>query len=253
MGDILGSLISTAGNVYTTERTNQANKQLAEYSYSKDLEMWNKQNAYNSPVEQMKRYEAAGLNKNLIYGQGSSGNAVQIPKYSAPHLEKPDIHIEGPTISDYTNLRMNEAQVDNVRANTQKIQEQTLAESMRNKLQNMNLLIETEAMAKGWKRNERFSQYRVRQNEPELKYWERAGKAYDAESKEIMLKVLEETKHELINQTRLKTSTMRENLESAKSGNMLKKYGIGANDNTIVRAALMLADRFGLDKLLPKK
>lgn len=40
---------------------------------------WNRkmvreQNEYNSPAQQMARYRAAGLNPNLIYGQGNSGN-----------------------------------------------------------------------------------------------------------------------------------------------------------------------------------
>lgn len=33
-----------------------------------DLELWNLANKYNSPVEQMKRYQEAGLNSNLVYG-----------------------------------------------------------------------------------------------------------------------------------------------------------------------------------------
>ena len=34
-----------------------------------NLELWNATNAYNSPVAQMQRYQDAGLNPNLIYGQ----------------------------------------------------------------------------------------------------------------------------------------------------------------------------------------
>jgi len=42
----------------------EQNKKLADYQYSKDLDMWNKGNLYNSPEEQMKRLKAAGLNPN---------------------------------------------------------------------------------------------------------------------------------------------------------------------------------------------
>lgn len=44
---------------------------------------WNRQNEYNSPAAQMLRLSAAGLNPNLMYGQGTTGNAAVI---SAPSL-----------------------------------------------------------------------------------------------------------------------------------------------------------------------
>lgn len=46
-------------------------------------EMWNKQNEYNSPKNQMKRYEEAGLNPQLIYGQGTPGNASAVQSKTA--------------------------------------------------------------------------------------------------------------------------------------------------------------------------
>lgn len=48
-------------------------------------------NTYNSPIEQMRRLEAAGLNPNLVYGQGVSGATGQTassqPKQDAPKGE----------------------------------------------------------------------------------------------------------------------------------------------------------------------
>lgn len=66
---------------------NRANMEMAKYAYSRDLEMWRRQNRYNSPEAQMRRFEEAGLNKNLIYGQGTPGNAAQLPRYQAPQME----------------------------------------------------------------------------------------------------------------------------------------------------------------------
>lgn len=40
-----------------------------------NLDLWNKQNEYNTPAAQMARMREAGLNPNLFYGQGTSGNA----------------------------------------------------------------------------------------------------------------------------------------------------------------------------------
>ena len=78
-----GDILNTLGSVYNTERTIKGQKELAEYAYTKDLEMWNRANEYNSPTAQMGRLKQAGLNPNLVYGNGSvSGNtSTQTPKY----------------------------------------------------------------------------------------------------------------------------------------------------------------------------
>lgn len=60
------------------------NMELAKYQYDKNLEMWNLQNQYNAPAAQMQRFRDAGLNPNLIYSQGSSGNASGMPEFHAP-------------------------------------------------------------------------------------------------------------------------------------------------------------------------
>lgn len=71
------------------------NKQQSEDEYARNLEQWNLENEYNSPSQQVARYQAAGLNPNLIYGTGSAsaGNASTSPqftaaKYNAPKAER---------------------------------------------------------------------------------------------------------------------------------------------------------------------
>lgn len=128
---IIGTALQVGGAIYSahvakrnTEKTIEANKALAEYSYSKDLEMWNRQNQYNSPEAQMARMQAAGLNPNMIYGSGSSGaagNASQMPKYNAPTVQynyKPIVDIPQ-MLAIYQDFRMRQAQIDNVKAGTE--------------------------------------------------------------------------------------------------------------------------------------
>lgn len=79
--------LANKANLAAVEATNKANMDLAEYQWSKNLEMWNLQNEYNSPKSQMQRFIEAGLNPNLIYGKGSSGNATSLPSYSAPRMQ----------------------------------------------------------------------------------------------------------------------------------------------------------------------
>lgn len=79
-------------NLRIARETNEANRQLAQYEWNRNLEMWNLQNQYNSPAAQMQRFKQAGLNPNLIYGQGNAGNATTLPRYSAPTMQPVTVH-----------------------------------------------------------------------------------------------------------------------------------------------------------------
>lgn len=60
------------------------NKMLQDNAFAHNVEMWNMQNAYNTPSAQMERLQAAGLNPNLVYGNGGATNtATDYPKYQA--------------------------------------------------------------------------------------------------------------------------------------------------------------------------
>lgn len=94
---LLGALVETGGALYdsaqnrkaakqNTDKTIAANLQQADLAYQRQVQMWNMQNEYNSPEAQMARFKAAGLNPNLIYGQGSAGNASSFPQYQPPQI-----------------------------------------------------------------------------------------------------------------------------------------------------------------------
>lgn len=76
-------VISAVGSIGGAIATNRANKKLAQYSHNKNVEMWKMQNEYNSPANQMARFQAAGLNPNMIYDKGTAGNAQTMPQYQA--------------------------------------------------------------------------------------------------------------------------------------------------------------------------
>lgn len=61
---VVGNVI---GNLVGAGIQSHSNMKLAKY-----------QNAYNTPAAQMKRYKDAGLNPNLVYTQGNSGNMSPI-------------------------------------------------------------------------------------------------------------------------------------------------------------------------------
>lgn len=118
----LGSGILNAGQSYLQQgwSLDQA-KKMSDYQYGKDLDMWNRNNAYNSPMEQMARLKAAGLNPNLVYGSGGvSGNTIpaSMPKYQAPGVryDAPPIFDLPSMISSYQDFKVKQAQIDNMRA-----------------------------------------------------------------------------------------------------------------------------------------
>lgn len=117
-GSLLGDMFNYATQKQQLEQQNQANRSMANYQYSKDLEMWNAQNEYNTPENQMLRLKEAGLNPNLIYGtgaKGATGNATgQLPKYNAPTIKKqfnPNINAPN-VIGQYVNLLLGTEQAD---------------------------------------------------------------------------------------------------------------------------------------------
>lgn len=111
-------LLDFAGNIISTNMTNKANKKMAEYSYSKDLEMWNRSNEYNNPANQMLRLKSAGLNPNLVYGSGSvvGNTSGQMPKYNSPTMNY-DFRMGNPMseLSTFQDLKIKQLQTDNLR------------------------------------------------------------------------------------------------------------------------------------------
>lgn len=61
---------------------------LMEQQNKYNLEMWKLQNEYNSPAAQMQRYQEAGLNPALMYGQVTPGNATNAPHMGTPQAPK---------------------------------------------------------------------------------------------------------------------------------------------------------------------
>lgn len=82
------SLIDARRQKKNIQIQNAQNMELAKYQFDRNQEMFDKANKYNEPAAQMDRYKQAGLNPNLIYSQGTPGNAPNtLPQYQRPQLE----------------------------------------------------------------------------------------------------------------------------------------------------------------------
>ena len=66
---VTGALISAGSSILDNLFKGGSQKR----AERQNIKFWNMQNAYNHPAEQMKRLLEAGLNPNLVYGQGVQG------------------------------------------------------------------------------------------------------------------------------------------------------------------------------------
>lgn len=93
-----GAIVNFLGGIYGQKEQQANNMELAQYQNRQNLKFWRMNNRYNTPAAQMQRYLDAGLNPNLIYGQGSPGNATSP---TAADIKPADIQ------SVYSNLGTN--------------------------------------------------------------------------------------------------------------------------------------------------
>jgi len=80
-----------------------------------NIDFWNLQNSYNTPQQQMQRYQEAGLNPALMYGNGTPGNAASAP--DAPtamplNHKAPDLNI-GSAFDTYFNTQTQAQRLSN--------------------------------------------------------------------------------------------------------------------------------------------
>lgn len=106
--------ITGGGSILTSGLNYMFNRKLAKYQYELDQQAIDRQNAYNSPIQQMARYKEAGLNPNMIYGSGgSAGNQSEVPRFDAPR-----VNFENPlqgALSTYFDARLKTAQEEDLK------------------------------------------------------------------------------------------------------------------------------------------
>lgn len=99
-------IFGAIGNVASTILQGQYNSRIAgeNYAYSRDLaalqnqyniDMWNLNNEYNSPKNQLQRLVEAGLNPNLAYGTVSSGNSQRPPEQVTGQYHRDTVDMRG--------------------------------------------------------------------------------------------------------------------------------------------------------------
>lgn len=84
IGTIVGSGINAGVGAAQNKKQRRHERQMADLAWEREVDMWNAQNEYNSPRNQMNRYSEAGLNPHLAVSGGNPGNASGTPTYQKP-------------------------------------------------------------------------------------------------------------------------------------------------------------------------
>lgn len=119
-----------AANIDMWNMNNQYNEYLWNKQNEFNIRMRDEQRAYDSPAAQMERFRQAGINPNAMFGNLSSGGAIDaasMPTSSAPSApssrgssfsvpSSPAAQFSGNPIGAYFDTKIKQAQVDNLRA-----------------------------------------------------------------------------------------------------------------------------------------
>lgn len=117
-----GAAIAGEGiNAFSTGKQNKKSRKFAREMYGRQradaLADWNLQNEYNSPAAQMERLKAAGLNPNLVYGNGAdaqSQGTIRSSGVPGAEFRAPQFH-PGDVMASYFDAKIKQAQYDNLR------------------------------------------------------------------------------------------------------------------------------------------
>lgn len=118
------ALAGFASNAFFGKRQHEYNMELARYQTEANERYQREQNEYNSPKNQMSRFQEAGLNPNLIYGQGNPGNQSAPTKtadYGKVDFQRMAIN----PVEMFSNARLMQSQVQAIDANVVKTQAQS--------------------------------------------------------------------------------------------------------------------------------
>lgn len=81
----IGSLAGQIGQAISQKKQNEAQRKWATeqqtLAWKRNLEQWKRENEYNDPSQQMARLKAAGLNPNMVYGDGATTQAASSPTF----------------------------------------------------------------------------------------------------------------------------------------------------------------------------
>lgn len=240
---------SALGNYAITAASNRRQykyqTQAMELQQQYNKELWDYQNAYNTPQQQMERLKAAGLNPYLIYGSGASGGGTagsiaptEVPVRQAATGQIPDIGAR------YMDARLRDVQYNATKQATENAAIKADLMQQEQALNNLKLMRESlrsknyKALTDAEKQTAEF----VARRSAELFANEKSrGSLMDQTLRQRgqMFGMDVAKKGEEIRAAELEN-------EFKQNRNHLAKYGIYQSDNFLFRAMVVKARRMGM-------
>jgi len=123
---LAGSVINAGSQLGTNSSQLSYSREMYDKQRADALADWTRQNEYNSPKQQMIRFKEAGLNPNMVYGNGVEANSGAMPRQSNLAPSKPEFQAVDPqsTLAQYQNLQQSKQQTDNLRKQAELIDAQ---------------------------------------------------------------------------------------------------------------------------------
>lgn len=150
---ILGAIAAagTLAGIYNSftgpSRQGRHNMKLARFQAAANERYQDRQNQYNTPANQMRRFKEAGLNPHLAYNQGNPGN--QASPLTHPTIQPADYQSNAATaalIPLYNQTRMTSAQVGAKEADTAKTVADTELKKIQKAVLEKNPLLDPSAL-----------------------------------------------------------------------------------------------------------
>lgn len=113
--------VSSLGNSFVS---NAQSKKLMAKQFHYQKKMWQMENEYNKPLNQMARLQEAGLNPNLVYGNGATALGGSMGSVSQPSAAGLDINPIN-DMSNYQSIVNMMKQEDQIGATTTQIKDNT--------------------------------------------------------------------------------------------------------------------------------
>lgn len=235
--EMAGAAVTALGNYAITAASNKRQFKFQQQAMDKQLsqnkELWDYQNAYNTPQQQMSRLEAAGLNPRLIYGSSSSGGLAgpiapaDVPARQATKFEGFD------PLMRYLQVRQMDAQYAATRQNIEMAQKRGALTDVQTALANLK---EFEQSA----RSKNFKELASAELDTKKFIALRSGELFGNErTKGAMMDQTMELRGAQLTGVQLDN-------EFKRNRNELAKYGVYSTDHPIFRALIQGSKRMGI-------
>lgn len=138
------------------QRNREYNLNLAKMQNQWNIEQWNRENIYNTPLAQRQRLEAAGMNPDLAYGEGVSANlAATSPEMTAGAPSSPadmsnlaNKQTVGDMVRSVLQNSLVQAQIDKTKSDKDKTDQETKNLAVENNILSADAL--TRAIQNEW-------------------------------------------------------------------------------------------------------